>query len=145
MTAIWRDGAVLRHHWDEAQRAVNLGSDWATYLRFRDQLAEALDPQRHTIEWLNGEVWSGRMIVIGNERACILCKIEVYPTGAMDFHGMLAAGDLETIAGELIPYAESYGKELGCIGGLIESRAGWVRMLKKTGWEIHQTTLRKAL
>lgn len=128
-----------------AALAVDCGGDWQTYLRFRDEFASVLDPARYTIEWLNGEVWSGRMIVIGNDDACVLCKIETYPTGAMDFHGMLAAGDLETIVEKLIPYALDYGRELGCIGGLIESRAGWVRLLKKSGWNIHQTTLRKVL
>jgi hypothetical protein len=124
---------------------VDLGGDWLTYLRFRDQFASVLDPQRYTLEWLDAQVKWGGLIVIGNEDACVLCKLEQYPTGAVDIHGVLAAGDLETIVEKLIPYALDYGRELGCIGGLIESRAGWVRMLKKSGWEIHQTTLRKAL
>lgn len=124
---------------------VNLGGDWDTYLRFRDQFAQVLDPERHTIEWLDRQVAFGVFHVIGNEAGCILCEVKAYPTGAMDYHGMLAAGDLATIVETLIPEAEAYGKELGCIGGLIESRSGWVRELKKSGWEIHQTTLRKVL
>lgn len=127
------------------QQKFDGGSCWATYLRFRDQFASVLDPARYTLEWLNGEVWSGRLIVIGNDDACVLCRIETYPAGAMDIHGMLAAGDLEMIVEKLIPAALEYGRELGCIGGLIESREAWVKLLKLTGWEPHQQTLRKTL
>jgi hypothetical protein len=145
MTAIWRDGSVVRWHHDEEQRGVNLGSDWDTYWRFRDQFASVLDPERYTLEWLDRQVAFGAYIVIGNEEACVLCELKSYPAGAMDIHGVLAAGDLETIVEKLIPEALDYGRELGCIGGLIESREGWERELKPFGWSRFQTTLRKAL
>lgn len=115
------------------------------YLRFRDQFASVLDPQRYTLEWLDAQVQYGGYIVIGDEDACVLCELKSYPTGAMDIHGVLAAGDLETIVEKLIPEALDYGRNLGCIGGLIESREGWVKVLKESGWTIHQTTLRKVL
>lgn len=124
---------------------MNCGSDWETYTRFRDQFASVLDSARYTIDWLDRQVAFGAYIVIGNEDAAVLYELKAYPTGAMDIHGVLAAGDLGTIVEKLIPEALDYGKELGCVGGLIESRAGWVRELKNHGWEIHQTTLRKVL
>ena len=144
MTAMWRDGNVLRYHWDETGGGI-MGQHWADYWRFRDQFAEALDPERYTLEWLDAQVMSGAFKVWASDKAAILCKIELYPTGAMDIHGMLAAGDLGEIVEVLIPQALDYGREIGCVGGMIESRAGWVRMLKKSGWQIHQTTLRKVL
>lgn len=122
-----------------------LGADWQAYLRFREEFVSALDPQRYTLAWLDAQVQFGAMIVIGDDDACVLCKLESYPTGAMDIHGMLAAGKLETIVDKLIPAALEYGRRLGCIGGLIESREGWSKLLSKSGWETHQTTLRKAL
>lgn len=124
---------------------IRIEGDWEIYLRFRSQFAQVLDPERYTLQWLDAMVTFGQFVVIGNEDACILCEIKHYPTGTKDFHGMLAAGDLETIVETLIPYAESYGKELGCVGGLIESREGWAKALKSYGWEPFQLTLRKAL
>ena len=124
---------------------IDLGSDWQTYFRFRDEFEEALDPVRYTLHWLDEQVLTGEFMVWGTLRAAILCKIEHYPTGARDIHGMLAAGDLETIVEKLIPDAEEWAREQGCIGSKIESRAGWVRVLKGAGYELHQSTLRKDL
>lgn len=120
-------------------------NDWEAYSRFRKEFAQALDPDRYTIEWLDTQVQFGAIMVMGDEEACILFEWKHYPTGAMDVHGMMAAGDMSVIVEKLIPEALEYGKGMGCIGGLISSREGWGRVLKKTGWEIHQTTLRKAL
>ena len=144
MTAIWRDGCTVRYHWDEAGGGI-MGQHWAAYWRFRDQFAEVLDPERYSLEWLDGQVMSGTFKVWASANAAIIAKIEAYPTGAMDIHGLLAAGDLSEIVDTLIPQAEAWGRAVGCIGAKIESRAGWVRALKQSGWEIHQTTLRKVL
>lgn len=145
MTAIWRDGNVLRYHWDEEQRPAGISSDWETYLRFRDQFAEVLDPERYTVSWLDRQVAFGAFHVLGNEDACILVEIRAYPTGAVDIHGMLAAGDLSEIIGHLIPQAEEFGRERGCSSASLASRSGWVRALKQSGYGIYQTELRKAL
>lgn len=144
MTALWRDGNVLRYHWDETGGGI-MGQHWADYWRFRDQFAEALDPARYTLEWLDAQVISGAFKIWASEGAAIIAQIETYPTGTMDIHGMLAAGDLAEIVDVLIPQALDYGREIGCLGGIISSRTGWVRVLKQAGWQLHQTELRKAL
>ena len=43
----------------------------------------------------------------------------------------------------LIPKAEQWGRELGCIGALIESREGWARVMRPHGYRLFQTTIRK--
>lgn len=124
---------------------MNLGSDWGSYLRFRDEFAQALDLARHPLEWLDHQVWTGEFLVWANDRACILCEIETYPSGARDIHGMLAAGELEDIVQRLIPDAEDYAREIGCLGAKIESRPGWAKVLKDYGYNPRQTMLAKSL
>lgn len=119
--------------------------DWAGYLRFRSQFADTLDPARYTIEWLDDKILSGEFKLWVGEGAAIIAKIETYPTGAMDIHGMLAAGSLEEIRGVLIPQAEHWAREIGCIGAVIESRPGWAKTLKANGYELHQCSVRKDL
>lgn len=128
----------------KAAPPIGSPSFWFDYLPWRPMLAEALDPRFHTIQYLDGLVWSGRARVFTNEHAAILAEIKVYPTGACDVHGLLAAGDLEAIV-ELIPQAEAWGREMGCIGGIIESRPGWQRVLKDQGYAPHQIAVRKEL
>jgi hypothetical protein len=119
--------------------------DWAGYLRFRPQFEETLDPARYTIEWLDDKILTGEFKLWVGEGAAIVAKLESYPTGAMDIHGMIAAGSLEEIRGVLIPQAEHFAKSIGCIGAMISSREGWAKALKANGYELHQTVLRKEL
>jgi hypothetical protein len=119
--------------------------DWAGYLRFRTLFADTLDPQRYTIEWLDDKILAGEFKLWVGEGAAIVAKLERYPTGAMDIHGMIAAGSLEEIRGALIPMAEHWAREIGCIGAMISSREGWAKALKANGYELHQTVLRKEL
>ncbi len=122
-----------------------IDSDWERYQAFRDEFASALDPERYTIAWLDAMVWSGEYLVWSTPNACILCELKRYPTGAVDIHGMLAAGELSEIVETLIPQALAYGRQIGCIGGLIDSREGWAKVLKEKGWQVHQTRLQIAL
>ena len=114
------------------------------YIRFRDQFAAALDPQFYTIQHVDHLYLSGRATLFTSENAAILAELKVYPTGAMDVHGLLAAGDLSEIVNELIPQAEAWGREEGCIGALIDSREGWGKVMKKHGYALHQQAIRKA-
>lgn len=118
--------------------------DWAGYLRFRDSIAEAIDQKRYPIAWLDDQILRGDFSVWVSSAACIVAAIKVYPTGLRDVEGIVAAGDEQAII-ELIPLALEWGRENGCKQGLIESRPGWARALKPHGWEVHQTTIRKAL
>ena len=117
--------------------------DLAAYLRFRDRFAAAMDPRRHPVDWLDRQLLDGRLGLIAGDAAAILFSVETYPTGATEVHGQLAAGDLDEIAGALIPRAERWARGIGCIGAMIASRPGWARRLRASGYETHQLTLRK--
>jgi hypothetical protein len=79
-----------------------------------------------------------------NDRACILAKINHYPTGAFDIHGMAATGDLDGIK-PLIGQAEEWARGLGALSAEIASREGWQKALKSEGYEVHQVVIRKEL
>jgi hypothetical protein len=119
-------------------------SDWFGYFDRREAFAALLDPKRYDIAWLDGEVWSGRIMCWANEAAAILAKTITYPTGAWDIHGMAAAGDLAAIK-ELIGKAEDWARGAGALAAEIASRPGWERALKADGYEPHQQVLRKEL
>ena len=112
------------------------------YLHHRDAFAELLDPRRYTIDWLDRQVAKGAFKVWGNDGAAIVTEIKHYPTGAMDIHGMCAAGALWAIR-ELVADAEAWAKANGCIGAEIASRPAWARVLE--GYAVHQVTIRKDL
>lgn len=118
--------------------------DWAGYLAFRDHFAEAMDPQLYSIEYLDGLILSGQARFWRSEDAAIIAEIKTFPTGARVVHGLIAAGNLEGIK-TLIPLAEQWGREWGCIGGMIDSRPGWARAMKQDGYAPHQVALWKDL
>lgn len=115
------------------------------YLRFRPQFEQALDSRLYTIDHLDRLLLSGQAQIWFGDNAAIVTEIRTYPTGASVIHGLVAAGELNEIVGTLIPKAEAWAKSAGCIMAIIESRSGWVRKLKRAGYEIHQTALRKEL
>jgi hypothetical protein len=119
--------------------------DWAGYLRFRDAFAAVMDARYYTPEWLDGELLSGAVTFMRTDAAAIIVELRNYPTGAIDVHGIVAAGDLADVVGVLIPRAEQWARELGCIGAVIESREGWSRALKASGYNVHQVAVRKEL
>lgn len=111
------------------------------YEAFRSELASILDERFYTIDWLDCQVFNGAIRVLGNDNAVILFEFKRYPTGWLELQGLAAAGDLETIKDELIPAAEEVAKGMGCGSAQIESRAGWVKLLKD--YEVHQITIKK--
>lgn len=119
--------------------------DWAGYLRFRPAFGEVIDPRYYTLTWLDGQLLHGNVKFWRTDNAAILAELKHYPTGARDVHGLIAAGDLAEIIETLIPLAEQWGRDNGCIGALIESRPAWARALKPYGYEHHQTIVRKEL
>lgn len=112
------------------------------YLDFREDFA-ALDPDRYPVDYIDHQVASGAWRCWGNAHAAILAEIKTYPSGLREVHGVAAAGDLQAII-ELIPLAEEWGREQGCVRAVIESRPGWERALPKE-WELHQVAMRKDL
>lgn len=113
--------------------------------RWRDEFAKALDERLYTIDYLDRLLLDGQAQIWFGDEAAIVTEIRPYPTGAHAIHGVVAAGELSEIIGHLIPKAEDWGRSIGCILSIIESRPGWVRKLKGAGYEIHQTAVRKEL
>ncbi len=115
------------------------------YWQFRDQILRVLDPRTHTIEWLDDEVISGRALVWAGPDAVILAEVKTYPTGAQEIHGLIAAGNVETITKVLIPDAEQWARAHHFLFASIASRPGWASLLKADGYAVHQVYIRKEL
>lgn len=118
-------------------------SEWAIYLAHRDKIIPVLDPDLYPIEWLDAQVYVGNARVFAHSGAIILTEFKVYPTGFREIHGLVAAGDLETIRDVLIPQAEAFGKAHGCGLASIASRHGWAKVLPD--YSVYQVTLRKVI
>lgn len=115
------------------------------FRRFRDQFLEAIDPRYYCIYWLENRILNGSAHIATTEDAAIIYEVRTYPTGAKEIHGLLAAGNMESIVTELIPHAEQIARDLGCISTCIESRPGWAKALKPYGYEMHQVSIKKEL
>lgn len=120
----------------------NLDSGLSAYLHHREAFG-ALDPLRYPVEAIDARVKAQTWRCWGNESAAILAEVKTYPSGVREVHGVAAAGDLQAII-ELIPLAEEWGREHGCVRAVIESRPGWERALPEE-WELHQVAMRKEL
>jgi hypothetical protein len=120
-----------------------LGSPLSFYLHWRPEFAKALDPARYTIEWVDAQLEAGLYLLDATDKAAILTEAKVYPTGAWEVHGVLAAGDMREIADILIPLAEERARRAGAIGASIASRPGWARVLRGAGYQVEQVELRK--
>lgn len=114
-----------------------------SYLRFRDGFASILDPRLHTIEWLDGQVFSGLARVWAAADAVLLTEIKTYPTGAFEVHVLAAVGNIETLTGHLIKQVEAWAAEHGAIYVSIASRPGWVRVMAPHGYQLWQSEIRK--
>lgn len=115
------------------------------YLRFRDRFAEAIDTRLYNLEYLDAILLSGRGKCINTENAAVVVEIKTFPSGARAVCGVIAAGPLEEIENILIPAAEEWGRSYGCQFGMIDSRPGWARQMKKHGYETYQVSLIKEL
>ena len=122
------------------------------YARFRPLFAEALDTRLYTIEHLDDLLYSGRAQIWFGEAAAIVTEVRTYPTGTTVIHGLVAAttpasagAGLAEIVETLIPKAEAWGRSIGCVLAIIESRPGWARALRARGYAPHQAAVRKAL
>jgi hypothetical protein len=114
------------------------------YDAFRELFADAIDPQFYTLDYLDGLVRSGKAECWFSDHAAIVAELRQYPGGAKVIHGLVAAGPMDEVL-DLIAAAEKWAKANGCTHAEVESRSGWVRLLKDRDYEICQTLLRKAL
>ena len=119
--------------------------DHATYLRWRPAFAAAMDLRLYRPEWLDARLAAGRAQYWNSENAAAVTEVRHYPTGAYDVHGLVAAGDVREVRDIIIPQLERWGRTIGAVGIVIESRAGWARALKPIGFAPHQLVIRKEL
>jgi hypothetical protein len=104
-----------------------------------------MDERYHTLRWLDEQVLSGKVKFWHSENAAMITEVRDYPTGAKDIHALIAAGDLEEIVNDITPRAEEWAREQGCLAAQVESRLGWARALKPSGYQTHQMIVRKEL
>lgn len=119
--------------------------DWGGYLEFRPLFAQVMDERYHTLAWLDQQVIGGKVQFWRSEKAAMITELRDYPTGAKDVHALIAAGDLAEIIEDITPRAEAWARERGCIAAQVESREGWVKALKPSGYHLHQCIVRKEL
>lgn len=115
------------------------------YLRYREDFAETLDPRTHNIDWLDAQVFAGFIRVWPAHDACLLTSIRQFPTGAFEVHVEIAAGNRETLVGNVIKRVEAWAEEIGALFVTISSREGWARVMKPHGYDVFQVALRKEI
>ena len=114
------------------------------YARFRPRLAEAIDGRLFPIGYLDWLIGTGQARLWHDGHSAIVAAIREYPTGVLVVTGLCACGKLTNIR-RLIPLAEQWGRENGCVMAMIESRTGWGPILKDDGYEPHQLAVAKEL
>jgi hypothetical protein len=124
--------------------AEPLVSGLEAYWRHRDEIIGLTDPRFYPIDWIDAQVWAGRIRLLHDDKALIAFEIKDYPGGAREINGMFAAGDLQAIMG-LIDQAEDFARSIGCHVATIESRTGWAKALKGRGYRPHQLRIQKEL
>jgi len=118
-------------------------TDWGSYLLWRPAFTAALDIRLHTPEWLDARILAGSAQFWRSEGAAAVTEIRSYPTGAYEVHGLIAAGDAGEVRDRIIPQVEAWGRMIGALGLVVESRPGWARLLRGSGFEPHQLAVRK--
>jgi hypothetical protein len=120
-------------------------TDWTSYLQWRRVFAAAMDGRLYTPEWLDARLLGGGAQFWQGGCAAAVTEIRTYPTGAYDVHGLVAAGDIADVRDKIIPEVEAWGRAIGALGIVIESRPGWARALRGAGFAPHQLAIRKEL
>jgi hypothetical protein len=141
MIDFWKGGDLASPEGVIAHEALDL----AGYVIFRPLFAEVIDERYYPLEWLDSRVLDGSTQFRRSDNAAVIFEQREYPGGVSDVHGLVAAGDLAEIVTELIPLAERWGRNRGCLAAVIESRPGWAKALSAFGYETHQLAIRKEL
>jgi hypothetical protein len=115
------------------------------YKAFRPAFTEALDPRLYTIEHLDELVLQRIAVPFFSDSGAIVAGLKTYPTGAVALDIIIAAGPKDELVNDLYPIAEAWGRKQGCTIGLIESRPGWAKAMKRNGYEIFQVSIIKEL
>lgn len=128
--------------WELAQSNA---TDWPAYRKFRPQLTEALDPAFYPIEFVDDLLRSGAAQLFTSEHAAMIAEIKDYPGGARVVHCLVAAGRMDEITDAIRPEVEAWGMRNGARQAIVESRSGWMRILRPHGYEPHQVAVIKQL
>lgn len=105
---------LYRHRW-EIQRALS----YSNYAFMFDDVVQ--------------RVLSGNATMYPLDTSVVIMECTQYPQFKV-YHGFIAAGDLDEIMG-LQPTLEADAKKLGCEYLTLSGRHGWVRALKRNGWQ----------
>ena len=114
-----------------------------SYQRWRPEFALAMDPRFFTVLQVDALLTQHQAGFWYSENAAVVAQVRDYPGGERVIHGMVAAGKLEEIVGQLIPTVEEWAAGIGCTSAVIESREGWARSLKPSGYGPHQVAVIK--
>lgn len=112
--------------------------------RHRDEIASILDERFYPLAWVQAEIEAGRIGLMHNATAIIGYERRHYPGGAVELHGMFAAGRMAGIL-ELIDIAVDAAWHAGCTVAAIDSRAGWAKILKTRGFVTDRVRITKEL
>lgn len=118
-------------------------TDWTGYRTWRPAFAAAMDPRLHTPEWLDARILAGSAQFWRSDHAAAVTEIRTYPTGAYEVHGLVAAGDVSEVRDRIVSQVEAWGRTIGAVGIVVESRPGWARALRAAGFQPHQLAVRK--
>ena len=116
-----------------------------SYIHWRGAFQDAMDPRFYNIEYLDWLVANDRAKFFCAHDAALVAEIRMFPSGRCAAHFLVAAGNLETLKDELAGRVEAWGKANGCDFALIESRPGWRREMKDSGYEPFQESIVKEL
>lgn len=112
--------------------------------RWRDDIASMLDERFYPLGWVEQQIAKGAIGLLENEGAIIGIERREYPGGAVELHGMFAAGDKGAIR-ELVKDAIAAARVAGCDIAAIESRLGWEREFRSLGFERDKVRIVKDL
>ena len=114
------------------------------YVDYRNDIVAMLDERFYPYWWVEQQINAGAIGLMENDRAIIGVECREYPGGAVELHGMFAAGDISGIL-ELIDEACEAARLSGCTIATISSRPGWAKVLKSRGFEMRQQVITKEL
>ena len=112
--------------------------------RFRDEIAALIDDRLYPMDWIEARIAEGSIMLMENDAAIIGVERRHYPGGAVELHGLFAAGELPGVL-NLIDEACEAARAAGCTMATIASRPGWARILESRGFKMTQQTITKDL
>jgi len=115
-------------------------------LRCHKWIQAALDKgnDTHDFEHIVQGVLNGQMQFWHNNTCCVVTEVIDYPKKRV-LHLFLAGGDLNGIR-DLEQNALTWAKSINCTDFTLSGRKGWLRELKKDGWEdLNQHVMKKRI